>query len=66
MTKKDKFGAPDSRRRDSDAQNNSVRAEAMAVPALEAFAQKKFEDTAYFEPFYLKQFVATVSRKNLF
>ena len=42
------------------------RAEAMAVPALEAFAQKKFEDTAYFEPFYLKQFVATISRKNLF
>ena len=42
------------------------RASAMAVPALEAYKKKKFEDTAYFEPFYLKQFVATVSRKNLF
>ena len=41
-------------------------ADAMLVPAMQAFEQKRFEDTAYFEPFYLKQFVATVSRKNLF
>lgn len=41
------------------------RADAMLRPALEAYAQKGFENTAYFEPFYLKQFVATVSRKNL-
>lgn len=41
-------------------------AAALARPALDAFAQKKFEDTAYFEPLYLKQFIATVSRKNLF
>jgi len=38
----------------------------MAPLAEAAFAQKKFEDVAYFEPFYLKDFVATVSRKNLF
>lgn len=41
-------------------------AKAMAVPAMEAWEQKRFENTAYFEPFYLKQFIATVSRKNLF
>ena len=31
-----------------------------------AFKNKKFEDVAYFEPFYLKDFVATVPRKNIF
>lgn len=41
-------------------------AEAMAAPAIRAFNEKRFEDTAYFEPFYLKDFVATVSRKKLF
>lgn len=41
------------------------RAEAMLKPALKAYKEKRFESTAYFEPFYLKQFVATVSRKNL-
>ena len=34
--------------------------------AMEAFRARRFEDTAYFEPFYLKQFVATVSAKKLF
>jgi tRNA threonylcarbamoyladenosine biosynthesis protein TsaB len=28
-------------------------------PAIEAFEQKRFVDIAYFEPFYLKNFVAT-------
>ena len=28
------------------------------------FQQKEFEDVAYFEPFYLKDFVATVSKKS--
>lgn len=41
-------------------------AKSMLVPALRAWKEKRFEDTAYFEPFYLKQFVATVSKKNLF
>mgnify|MGYP000306416776 CR=1 FL=1 len=31
-----------------------------------AFEKKKFEDVAYFEPFYLKDFVATVPKKNIF
>lgn len=38
-------------------------ARAMLGPAEDAFRQKRFENTAYFEPFYLKQFVATVSKK---
>ena len=42
------------------------RAEAMLGPAMKALKEKRFEDTAYFEPFYLKQFVATVSAKKLF
>ena len=28
--------------------------------------KNRFEDTAYFEPFYLKKSVATVSAKNSF
>ena len=39
---------------------------AMAPLAEAAFNEKRFEDVAYFEPFYLKDFVATVSRKKLF
>lgn len=31
----------------------------------QAYNKKQFEDVAYFEPFYLKDFVATVSKKNL-
>lgn len=41
-------------------------ASAMAPLAFKAFRERRFEDTAYFEPFYLKDFVATVSKKNLF
>jgi tRNA threonylcarbamoyladenosine biosynthesis protein TsaB len=39
---------------------------AMAPLAEAAFHEKRFEDVAYFEPFYLKDFIATVSRKKLF
>ena len=42
------------------------KATAMLSPVRKAFAAARFEDTAYFEPFYLKDFVATVSRKKLF
>lgn len=41
-------------------------ASAMAELAEEAFQRSEFQNTAYFEPFYLKEFVATVSKKNLF
>ena len=37
----------------------------MAPLAQRAYDQGRFEDLAYFEPFYLKDFVATVSKKNL-
>jgi len=42
------------------------KASAMAVLAEQAFREKQFKDVAYFEPFYLKQFIATVSSKKLF
>ena len=42
------------------------KASAMLQPAMEALKEKRFEDVAYFEPFYLKEFVATVSKKKLF
>ena len=42
------------------------RADAMAALAQEAFDKGKFEDVAYFEPFYLKDFVATTPKKSLF
>lgn len=42
------------------------KASAMLHPAMEALNEKRFEDVAYFEPFYLKEFVATVSKKKLF
>ena len=42
------------------------KASAMLSPALEAFRKGNFKDVAYFEPFYLKEFVATVSKKKLF
>ena len=42
------------------------KASAMLSPATEAYNEKRFEDVAYFEPFYLKEFVATVSKKKLF
>jgi len=38
---------------------------AMADLSEKAFNMGEFEDTAYFEPFYLKDFISTVPRKNL-
>ena len=35
----------------------------MAAAAEAAYNEKRFEDLAYFEPFYLKDFIATVSKK---
>ena len=39
------------------------RADAMKEPALREFAAGSWRDTAYFEPFYLKDFIATVGKK---
>ena len=41
------------------------KASAMLAPALVAFRAGDFKDVAYFEPFYLKEFVATVSKKKM-
>ena len=41
------------------------KADAMLMPAMEAYKEKRFKDVAYFEPFYLKEFVATVSKKKM-
>ena len=38
-------------------------ASAMLTPAMAKYDKKEFEDTAYFEPFYLKQFIATTPKK---
>lgn len=38
---------------------------AMAVPALRKLEAGQFEDSAYYEPFYLKEFVAGISRKSV-
>lgn len=40
-------------------------ARGLARLAQEAFDAGRFEDTAYFEPFYLKDFVVTASKKKL-
>ena len=40
-------------------------AAAMLNPAMTGYKEKRFEDVAYFEPFYLKEFVATVSKKKM-
>jgi tRNA threonylcarbamoyladenosine biosynthesis protein TsaB len=43
----------------------AMSAATMIAPALEALRSKKFEDVAYFEPFYLKDFITTTQRKNI-
>ncbi len=40
-------------------------ARGMAPAAFKAFRQEEFEDTAYFTPFYLKEFVAAPPKKAL-
>ena len=39
------------------------KASSMLRPALAEWEKQNWRDTAYFEPFYLKQFVATVGKK---
>jgi tRNA threonylcarbamoyladenosine biosynthesis protein TsaB len=38
---------------------------ALALLAEESYSQQQFENIAYFEPFYLKDFIATISKKSL-
>jgi tRNA threonylcarbamoyladenosine biosynthesis protein TsaB len=42
-----------------------ISASNMHKPVYRAFDSNHFEDVAYFEPFYLKDFIATVQRKNI-
>lgn len=37
----------------------------MTVLATQSFEQKNFEDVAYFEPYYLKDFIATTPKKSI-
>ncbi|MBN2262868.1 MAG: tRNA (adenosine(37)-N6)-threonylcarbamoyltransferase complex dimerization subunit type 1 TsaB [Prolixibacteraceae bacterium] len=46
-------------------ENIIASASNMATLAEECFQKKEFADVAYFEPFYLKDFIATIPRKNL-
>jgi tRNA threonylcarbamoyladenosine biosynthesis protein TsaB len=43
----------------------AASAKSMVSLSEAAFSDKRFEDTAYFEPFYLKEFVAGVPKKLL-
>ncbi|MBA4407930.1 MAG: tRNA (adenosine(37)-N6)-threonylcarbamoyltransferase complex dimerization subunit type 1 TsaB [Bacteroidota bacterium] len=43
----------------------SASAQYMSELVWQAYTKKQFEDVAYFEPFYLKDFIATVSKKNM-
>ncbi len=45
--------------------NIEASAQHMCDLVWEAYNKKQFEDVAYFEPFYLKDFIATVSKKNI-
>lgn len=57
--------------RETLASDNAVftqcwpKASSMLTPALERFARGEFEQIAYFEPFYLKEFAITPSKKKL-
>ncbi len=42
-----------------------ISASSMQKPAYEAFANKSFEDVAYFEPYYLKDFITSKPVKNI-
>ena len=42
------------------------KASAMLLPSGAAFEAGRFENTAYFEPFYLKEFIAPVPRNKVF
>jgi tRNA threonylcarbamoyladenosine biosynthesis protein TsaB len=42
-----------------------ISASHMLIPAYQAFRSGDFEDIAYFEPFYLKDFITSKPRKNI-
>ncbi|MBK7625821.1 MAG: tRNA (adenosine(37)-N6)-threonylcarbamoyltransferase complex dimerization subunit type 1 TsaB [Bacteroidales bacterium] len=42
-----------------------ISASHMYIPAVQALKDRHFEDVAYFEPFYLKDFITSTPRKNV-
>ncbi len=44
----------------------SLSASYLHIPSVNAMKEKRFEDVAYFEPYYLKDFIATIPKKLLF
>ena len=44
----------------------TTSAEFMQIISEKKFSKKQFEDVAYFEPFYLKNFVATIPKNKVF
>ena len=42
-----------------------ISASHMHKPVFKAFNDSDFEDVAYFEPFYLKDFITSKPRKNI-
>jgi tRNA threonylcarbamoyladenosine biosynthesis protein TsaB len=47
------------------AEDYIISASYMHKPVLQAFKNHCFEDVAYFEPFYLKDFITSKPRKNI-
>jgi tRNA threonylcarbamoyladenosine biosynthesis protein TsaB len=48
------------------AEDFRMSAAHMLNPVNEAYSKNQFEDVAYFEPFYLKDFITSKPRKNIF
>ncbi|HYW96545.1 MAG TPA: tRNA (adenosine(37)-N6)-threonylcarbamoyltransferase complex dimerization subunit type 1 TsaB, partial [Bacteroidales bacterium] len=44
----------------------TISAAHMAGITFDRFNRKQFEDVAYFEPFYLKDFIATIPKNKIF
>jgi tRNA threonylcarbamoyladenosine biosynthesis protein TsaB len=42
-----------------------ISASSMHKPVIQAFDNNNFEDVAYFEPLYLKDFITSIPRKNI-
>jgi tRNA threonylcarbamoyladenosine biosynthesis protein TsaB len=47
------------------ASDFKISASYMQKPVMQAFEKKHFEDVAYFEPLYLKDFITSQPRKNI-
>jgi tRNA threonylcarbamoyladenosine biosynthesis protein TsaB len=48
------------------AEDFKISASHMYKPVMQSFDNRHFEDLAYFEPLYLKDFITSQPRKNLF